>query len=100
MNPGESPLETARRELSEELGITDITVLSGEPLESRYEVTRGGHTNTKSVTLFVGLAPSIDAHAQPEELQGYRWVTPAEAKSLLYPNERHLIDAALNRLRS
>ena len=69
---GESPIETARRELTEE---ADLIASSWEPLVSIY-TTPGGNDEIVHLFLARGLAPAGAAHAREEEEADIRleWV--------------------------
>lgn len=89
--PGETPLETARRELREELGITPVSVEEGRPLEDIYSFERNGVVYKKTVTLWIGYVKDQTATPLEAELQGVRWITPKEAQQLVFPGQQPLI---------
>lgn len=88
MLPGESWLETVRRELREELAIETLSV--GEPL---FEVRDPG---SEFVIVFV----EVEAQGEPKALehQELRWVKPADVIGLeLAPADRRFVDETLSR---
>lgn len=103
--PGESPVEAAKRELAEETGLTAVRVLAEPVLEERYVFTRrGGRRVDKRVTYFVGLVTGAgDVTPQPGEIADCCWlateaarqtITFSEGRSLLDRAEAHLKDAS------
>lgn len=74
---GEPPIETARRELAEEV---DLVAASIEPLLSIY-TTPGGNDETVHLFLARGLSPAPETHAREHEEADIRleWVPLADA---------------------
>jgi len=74
---GETPLETARRELAEEV---DLVASSWEPLVSIF-TTPGGNDEIVHLFLARGLAPAREVHAREDEEADIRleWVPLADA---------------------
>ncbi|WP_239453183.1 MULTISPECIES: NUDIX hydrolase [Microbacterium] len=74
---GESPLETARRELAEEV---DLVASSLEPLVSIF-TTPGGNDEIVHLFLARGLSPAGEVHAREDEEADIRveWVPIADA---------------------
>ncbi|WP_375384603.1 NUDIX domain-containing protein [uncultured Microbacterium sp.] len=74
---GESPLQSAQRELAEE---ADLTASDWEPLVSIF-TTPGGNDEVVHLFLARGLASNGDAHARAEEEADIRieWVSLADA---------------------
>jgi bis(5'-nucleosidyl)-tetraphosphatase len=77
-NPGETPLESARRELKEETGLDVEKLLQEEPLSEKYEFRRRGETVIKTVQYFPAVV-SGHVRLQPEEIQDAKWVLLKEA---------------------
>ncbi|MEB3162701.1 MAG: NUDIX domain-containing protein [Prochlorothrix sp.] len=88
-DPGETPLETARREVAEETGLTDLTVVPGAEFVECYQLTHQDVPIAKTVTYFLaqvhagpdGAAPIVTL--QEAEVAQYQWCSPAEAEELL-----------------
>jgi 8-oxo-dGTP pyrophosphatase MutT (NUDIX family) len=96
-NRGETPEQTAVREVREETG---ITAKVREPLGAvRYWYRRGGQRVHKTVHFFLCdfVAGSTEDH--DHEVDEARWIPLADARTALsYPGERALIDTALSKL--
>jgi 8-oxo-dGTP pyrophosphatase MutT (NUDIX family) len=75
---GEGPQQAAVRELKEETGISEVT-LRAEPIVQNYTFERGGVHVDKVVSYFVGTVASKEVTIQPEELQGFAWLTYEQA---------------------
>jgi bis(5'-nucleosidyl)-tetraphosphatase len=69
----ESPLQAACRELHEETGISEYSLLEGVSFSERYTFTRKGETLDKTVTYFLAFVQSATVKCQPEEIQDYTW---------------------------
>jgi 8-oxo-dGTP pyrophosphatase MutT (NUDIX family) len=95
-NPGESPEETAAREVREETGVTaTVREFLGDV---NYWYRRGGRRVYKTVHfyLFDYVSGSTDDH--DHEVEEARWIPLAEAVSRLsYPGERALIERTLSK---
>jgi 8-oxo-dGTP pyrophosphatase MutT (NUDIX family) len=95
-NPGETPDQTAAREVREETGVV-ATVR--EPLgDVNYWYRRGGRRVYKTVHFFLCdfVSGSTDDH--DHEVEEARWIPLAEARTRLsYPGERALIERALSK---
>ena len=78
----ETPLETAKRELSEETGITEIQLLDAPLINEIYDFTRKGETFSRVNKYFIGIVNSMNVTVQKGEIFEYRWATYEEAKEL------------------
>ncbi|MEI6479912.1 MAG: NUDIX domain-containing protein [bacterium] len=75
----EKPEETARREVLEETGISDIEIVEGVKYLDTYEFERSGKITEKTVTLFVGFVKDIKVSVKEKEILDYEWATYEEA---------------------
>ncbi len=95
-NPGESEEESARRELSEETGMTEVTIIPGASFTQKYVFEKEGITYDKSVTYFLGVVPStITAipDAFKTEISEMQWLPYQELRELItYENAKLLLD--------
>jgi 8-oxo-dGTP pyrophosphatase MutT (NUDIX family) len=98
-NPGESPEQTAAREVREETG---VNVAVREPLgDVQYWYRRGGRRVFKTVHFYLCDYVSGSTADHDHEVDEARWIPLEEARTALsYPAERRLIAQALSKLRS
>ena len=96
-DPGESALETAKRELEEETGIRDYEVLEEPSFVEHYSFVqesvpssvkhyafaKEGELIEKTVTYFVAFVNSMEVVLQAEEVQNYAWSSFDEAINLI-----------------
>jgi 8-oxo-dGTP pyrophosphatase MutT (NUDIX family) len=94
VDPGETPIEAAEREVREETGVVaePITELG----ESRYWYRRDGRTIGKRVSFFLFEYLSGDTADHDDEVEEVRWIELAEAETALsHTAEREMITLAL-----
>jgi 8-oxo-dGTP pyrophosphatase MutT (NUDIX family) len=94
IDPGETALQAAEREVREETGIVAEPVR--ELGEARYWYRRGGQTIAKSVSfyLFAYLEGSTEDH--DDEVEEARWIALREAQTALsHSGEREMVVRAL-----
>ncbi len=91
--PGESREQTALREVAEETG---LEVRISAPLDSiEYWFVQGGQRIHKTVDYFLMDAIGGDLAGHDHEFEQVRWITFAEAKSVLtFETERALVARA------
>ena len=97
VDPGETPIEAATREVREETGIV------GEPVcelgESRYWYRRDGHTIGKTVQFFLFDHVEGDTADHDDEVEEVRWLSLNEAEAALsHDAEREMVTLALAHL--
>ena len=95
MNHGETPQQTAAREVREETG---ITVRVRERLgQVDYTYRRGGRRIAKTVHFFLCEFEGGDTADHDHEVDDVRWMPLREARRRLsYPGERRMIEQALS----
>jgi 8-oxo-dGTP pyrophosphatase MutT (NUDIX family) len=94
VDPGETPLQAAEREVREETGIV------AEPIcelgESRYWYRRDGRTIGKSVAFFLFSYVEGDTGDHDDEVEEARWIGLHEAQTqLTHSAEREMLELAL-----
>jgi len=94
VDPGETPIEAAVREVREETGI--VAELVCELGESRYWYRRDGRTIGKAVTFFLFNYLSGDTADHDDEVEEVRWIPLAEAETeLSHDAEREMVALAV-----
>lgn len=80
IDPGERPIETAKRELQEETGYT--TVLDAKTLPATYSSVGMSDEKVQPVILVVDETKHIDQDLGSGEVIKYQWVSKDEAKTI------------------
>ncbi len=97
VDPGETPIEAATREVREETGIVAEPVC--ELGESRYWYRRDGRTIGKTVQFFLFEHAGGDTADHDDEVEEVRWIELREALTALsHAAEREMVELALARL--
>jgi 8-oxo-dGTP pyrophosphatase MutT (NUDIX family) len=97
VDPGETPIQAAEREVREEGGIVAEPVR--ELGESRYWYRRDGRTIGKSVHFYLFKYLRGDTKDHDEEVEEARWIGLSDAqKQLTYPAEREMVTRAMEYL--
>ncbi len=93
---GESPIQTAIRELKEETNL-EISSYDASKLVSRsYSFERKGVQIDKTSTYFIGFVTNPDFTIQPEEVKEAGWFSiPDAEKQLTFPDYKKLLTDAL-----
>jgi 8-oxo-dGTP pyrophosphatase MutT (NUDIX family) len=98
VDPGETPLQAAEREVREETGIVGRPVT--EIGETRYWYRRDGRTIGKSVAFFLFAYREGDIADHDDEVEEVRWIDLHEAEGVLsHAAEREMIGLAIAYLR-
>lgn len=98
LDPGETPLQAARREVREETGV-EVEHLD-ELGEVRYRYVRGGRTVPKSVVFYLFRYSGGDVADHDAEVEEVRSIPLDRAASALtYPGERAMVRRAIAALR-
>ena len=94
IEPGETPVETSRRELAEETGLEPRAFYNLSRTESFY------HHDRDVLALIPAFAVFVADHAEPTlsaEHDRHEWLSPAEARGkLAWPRERRALEDALS----
>lgn len=91
---GERELVTARREIREETGITQVRFLPGFRERYRFQFQREGKRITKDAVIYLAEVPRWTVHVSDEHY-GYVWATYREAvKHLGFENARSVLRKA------
>ena len=97
VDPGETPIEAATREVREETGIVARPVKRLG--ESRYWYRRDGRTIGKSVAFFLFEYVDGDTADHDDEVEEVRWIGLREALTeLSHTAEREMVELALAQL--
>jgi 8-oxo-dGTP pyrophosphatase MutT (NUDIX family) len=94
VDPGETPIQAAQREVREETGIVAEPVQ--ELGETRYWYRRDGRTIGKSVCFYLFTYVEGDTEDHDDEVEEVRWISLQQArKQLSHTAEREMVDLAL-----
>ena len=97
VDPGETPIQAAEREVREEAGVVAEPV--SELGESRYWYRRDGRTIGKSVHFYLFRYTRGKTDDHDDEVEEARWMPMTEAeKKLTYPAEREMVTRAREHL--
>ena len=92
IDPGESPLEAARREIEEESGVSKIELIRELGTYERYKIGLGGNEDVsefKVLTFFLFRTAQTRLKPLDPENPEARWVKKEEvAKLLTHPKDR------------
>ena len=98
VDPGESPIEAATREVREETGLVAEPVC--ELGESRYWYRRDGRTIGKTVSFFLFNHVEGSTEDHDDEVEEVRWIPLKDAEAALsHTAEREMVALALAYLR-
>jgi 8-oxo-dGTP pyrophosphatase MutT (NUDIX family) len=94
VDPGETPVQAAAREVREETGVV------GDPVcelgETRYWYRREGRTIGKAVAFFLFRYVEGDTEDHDDEVEEVRWISLGEAQSSLsHAAEREMVELAV-----
>lgn len=91
---GESDLDAAIREISEETGLTDLKIINGFKKRIQYYYKRGDQLVKKTVTFYLAESKTKDVKLSYEH-QGYIWLPIDEALAkVTYQNARNVLKEA------
>ena len=91
--PGEDPLQAARRELAEEVGVQNVEIILDASFEESYAFIKEDVTINKSVTYYIGIIPDdVEVTIQDRELLNAKLAPFAEALDLItYPQAKEIL---------
>lgn len=93
---GESDLETAKRELREEVGIQEVNILEGKEFIENYKYIEGDMEINKTVKFFLGEVKNMDTKVSggfEHEIQEILWMNYREAMGkVTYYVTRNLLE--------
>ncbi len=89
---GETPLESAARELQEETGLTIERLIQEDPLLIKYQFSNWQHQSiSKKVYYYIAEVSGEAVYLQPKEVVDGRWVPLSQADQLLtYANSQNM----------
>ena len=97
LDEGETPEAAARREVTEETGVTAELIDKLGDVEYSYE--RRGRRRAKRVSFYLFEYRSGRLEDHDQEIEDARWIPlEAAAEALTYPGEREIVRRALSRL--
>lgn len=92
----ESTIETAKRELLEETGISGVVIDEATTFSISYNFKHQGTHIDKTVSYYLGVCSSKETNiSQPEEIAGLEWCTYDEAmQKLSHQNAKNVLNEA------
>lgn len=81
--PGETPIQSATRELIEETGVTEFIICGNDPFTEQYQFEQRGRTVKKTVTYYLARILSNEITIQDDEIQNSRFADYGTAHSLI-----------------
>ncbi len=88
----ETEIETAKRELFEETGISEVDLIDGLRYTESFETIKNGVPADKSVVFYVGFVTNDDVTIQEEEVSDFKWATYEEAMNVfIYENPKRIL---------
>jgi len=79
----EAPLETAKRETTEETGIENFKIEDGKTFEEKYTFEARGNVYNKINTYFLGIVDEMSEIKFADDIADVKWVSFDEAKNIL-----------------
>jgi putative (di)nucleoside polyphosphate hydrolase len=110
IDPGETPLEAARRELAEEVGTAHAELLADSAFWYAYDLPPAlrpkhwdarhrGQTQKWFALRFSGCDADIRLDGDEPEFRRWRWAAPAEVLRLIVPFKRPVYEAVFEEFR-
>lgn len=99
---GEDRTDAARREITEETGVRDLTHAGILGSYTRYSIDAQGREDKKSlkrITVLLFTTTETDLHPADPRIREARWVKPADAVNLLVaPKDQEFLASVLSKL--
>lgn len=87
----ETPKESAKRELKEEAGITNITFADLSPIYEEYTFKDGDELYHKIVQYFIAFTDNDKVTMQPEEVIDYKWALLEDYDFFSFPEPKQIL---------
>lgn len=104
VDPGETTEEAAAREIAEESGVTDLTLIKKIGSYQRYKLSKNGNddkTELKDITVFLYTTNQQDLKPTDPNNPDARWVTPEQAvRMLTHPKDKEFLKQQLSAIES
>ena len=102
IDPGEKPLEAARREIDEESGVSDLSLIEDLGFYTRNRIgLHGGDDISEQKTIYMFLFRTAQERLAPRDPMNpeARWVVPDEVSALLsHRKDREFYESQLPRV--
>jgi 8-oxo-dGTP pyrophosphatase MutT (NUDIX family) len=104
IDPGESVLDAAKREIREECGITELTLVAALGHYERYSIAKDGISDDiehglRKRTMFLFTTKQDELSADGIEITEARWVTIDEALQLLtHPKDKEFLASVRDKI--
>ncbi len=105
LDPGEAPLEAARREIAEEAGITELKLLGELGSYERPRIAKGGRgddpSEIKQIILYLFSTTQTELCPADKDHPEARWVDKHEVAALLtHPKDKAFFTGILARVKT
>lgn len=97
VDPGENALTAALREIAEETGLTDLTLVRELGSYERYRIAKGGagedQTELKKITMFLFTTTQMELVPTDPDNPVAKWVLPGYVAALLtHPKDKEFFE--------
>lgn len=99
LEPGEQGIETARRELAEETGITDCEILSDAVFTNRFMLNKDGKEVDRQIYFYLGKVGTHVPTTQNDQIHDFVWLNFEGAMDkLTYFDTKQILREAIDYL--